>query len=278
MSNPYLIEGPALISFSGGRTSGFLLKHILDAYGGQIPALVKVCFANTGNEHLATLDFVAECSERWNVLITWLEYAPSSEKKFRVVTHTTASRDGEPFEALLKERQYLPNPVSRFCTTMLKIRVMKNYAMSLGWEHWTNAIGLRADEPHRVARIKDQRERWDTDAPLYHAGVTKRDVMAFWQAQEFDLRLPNVNGKTPMGNCVACFLKPMATISAIARDDPSALDWWIRMEAEARSNKPSGARFRKDRASYADIRQAALDQAEMDFGERDELTECYCTE
>lgn len=31
MKNPYLIEGPALISFSGGRTSGFLLHSVLEA-------------------------------------------------------------------------------------------------------------------------------------------------------------------------------------------------------------------------------------------------------
>jgi hypothetical protein len=32
--NPYLIQGQALISFSEGRTSGYMLKHILDAHGG----------------------------------------------------------------------------------------------------------------------------------------------------------------------------------------------------------------------------------------------------
>jgi len=36
--NPYLIEAPALISFSGGRTSACMLKQIIDAYGGQLPA------------------------------------------------------------------------------------------------------------------------------------------------------------------------------------------------------------------------------------------------
>ena len=47
-SNPYKIEGPALISFSGGRTSGFMLYHILQAHGGTLPEDYFVVFANTG--------------------------------------------------------------------------------------------------------------------------------------------------------------------------------------------------------------------------------------
>lgn len=31
----YLIGGPALISFSGGRTSGFMLHQIVQAQGNQ---------------------------------------------------------------------------------------------------------------------------------------------------------------------------------------------------------------------------------------------------
>ena len=104
---------------------------------------------------------------------------------------------------------------------------------SLGWEHWTNAVGLRSDEARRVARIKDQRERWETIAPLYDAGVTKEDVAAFWAEQPFDLGLPNIDGKTPAGNCDLCFLKSAKTISALLRADPSLADWWIRMEEEA---------------------------------------------
>lgn len=48
--NPYLIEGPTLYSFSGGRTSAYLLKHCLDAHGGKLPDDHVVCFANTGKE------------------------------------------------------------------------------------------------------------------------------------------------------------------------------------------------------------------------------------
>jgi len=121
MTSPYRIDGPALVSFSGGRTSGYMLWHILDAYGGRLPNDLAVCFANTGKEMPATLDFVRDCGRNWHVDIIWLEYDPAGDhrRKFRVVDHASASRKGEPYEALLRERGYLPNPVSRFCTTML---------------------------------------------------------------------------------------------------------------------------------------------------------------
>lgn len=172
----------------------------------------------------------------------------------------------------------LPNPVTRFCTVELKIRTAKRFAMSLGWDHWINAIGLRADEPRRVAKIKNQRERWEMVAPLAEAGVTKWDVMAFWQTQDFDLNLPNINGSTPLGNCDLCFLKGTATIQGIIRDHPHLADWWIAQEATKRGKTriPAAALFRMDRPSYASILQAVKDQREMDFGGADALAECFC--
>ena len=100
--NPYkLPDKNVMISFSGGRTSGFMLHEILQANGG-LPDRAKVLFANTGREMPETLDFVHECSERWNVPITWLEYARRENKvTFDVVNHNSASRDGEPFNTLL---------------------------------------------------------------------------------------------------------------------------------------------------------------------------------
>ncbi len=69
MTHPYQIEPPALISFSGGRTSAYLLRQVLDAYGGRLPDGLVACFANTGKEMAATLDFVRDCGEHWNVPI-----------------------------------------------------------------------------------------------------------------------------------------------------------------------------------------------------------------
>ena len=43
--NPYRVPKPAVISFSGGRTSAYLLKRIVDAYGGRLPDGVFVAFS-----------------------------------------------------------------------------------------------------------------------------------------------------------------------------------------------------------------------------------------
>ena len=72
--NPYRVPRPAVISFSGGRTSAYMLKKIVDAYGGRLPDSVSVIFANTGLERPETLDFVDTCAAAWSVTVHWVEY------------------------------------------------------------------------------------------------------------------------------------------------------------------------------------------------------------
>ena len=114
-----LPDGNVLISFSGGRTSGYMLHQIL-AENGDLPERCKVVFANTGREMPETLDFVQECSERWNVPIVWVEYRNDNKKHdFTTVNHNSASLNGEPFEAIINHYQRLPDKIRRFCTVSL---------------------------------------------------------------------------------------------------------------------------------------------------------------
>jgi 3'-phosphoadenosine 5'-phosphosulfate sulfotransferase (PAPS reductase)/FAD synthetase len=148
---PYLLpDGLVQISFSGGRTSGYMLRHIQIANGGLDPDRVQVVFSNTGREMPQTLDFVAECSHRWGIPITWVEYRSGpAGQQFETVNHNSAARDGEPFAALVADKAFLPNQRFRICTQSLKVRPARDYLRSLGWERWTVAIGIRADEKHR---------------------------------------------------------------------------------------------------------------------------------
>jgi len=118
--NPYkLPDGNVVISFSGGRTSGYMLHEILNA-NGDLPDRCRVVFANTGREMPETLDFVQECSERWSVPITWVEFDEETDAQVQTVNYQSASRDGEPFLALIKKDKRLPDAVRRFCTRRLK--------------------------------------------------------------------------------------------------------------------------------------------------------------
>jgi hypothetical protein len=83
---------------------------------------------------------------------------------------------------------------------------------------------------------------------LADAHVSRKHVSAFWNRQPFDLRLPNVDGRTQLGNCDGCFLKSEAARAALIRDYSERAAWWKRMEKLARSisSRPESARFRKD--------------------------------
>ncbi len=283
VSDPYRIETPALVSFSGGRTSGYMLWHILQAFDGHLPDDVHVVFFNTGREFEATLRFVHECATRWGVKITWLEYDMDAKSKTAVVDYNSASRNGEPFSQVIASKKMLPNPVTRFCTSELKVKRGIAYMRDFcGYKAWTNTVGLRRDEPRRVAKMRARNdaatERFESVAPLYDSHVTVRDVASFWKAQEFDLALPGVNGKTPLGNCDLCFLKGTSTIVGIIRMFPETAQWWIDAETNAPGTgtmlKNERALFRKDRPSYANLLIQAQDQ--LEFDDTEESLPCGC--
>lgn len=100
-----LPKGNVQISFSGGRTSAYMLHQILEANGG-LPDRAKVVFSNTGREMPETLDFVREVSGRWDVPIVWVELERGAEAggRFRVVSHNSAARNGEPFEDMIRKK------------------------------------------------------------------------------------------------------------------------------------------------------------------------------
>lgn len=301
MADPFRLPTPFVVSFSGGRTSGYMLRRVLDAFGGTLPDDAAVVFCNTGKERPETLDFVEACSLRWDVPVTWLEYRMDTRGAlvtkgkngqpaigwhgWQEVNYATASRDGRPFLMLLTvfaafralskgKPPILPNPVQRFCTGEMKTRTTNRYLRSIGWplDDSTCAVGMRADEPSRLAKLRKQPESdWaagEPVAPLGKAGVTEADVMAFWSAQPFDLAL-----KQHEGNCDLCFLKQSWKIDAIMRDRPDLADWWVERERE------TGQVFRRDRKNLAAMLDRSKGPPLPSKGGPDELSvACHCTD
>lgn len=103
-------------------------------------------------------------------------------------------------------------------------------------------VGLRADEPVRVAKILARNNTENTPerlaegeyvyAPLFDWNLNKQDVLEFWEQQTFDLNIPQ---EINLSNCVYCFMKGPRTIKDIARystgKGPGNIQWWADLES-----------------------------------------------
>jgi 3'-phosphoadenosine 5'-phosphosulfate sulfotransferase (PAPS reductase)/FAD synthetase len=260
--NPFLITEPTVISFSGGRTSGYMLWRVLDANGG-LPSDAIVCFANTGKEEADTLQFVQDCATNWKIPIVWLEYRKASPK-FLVVDFESASRDGLPFAELIEAKSFLPNSVMRFCTTELKINPIAKYMKSIGIDEFQTMAGIRADEPRRLVKLRET-----LMAPLAAAGVNQNDVQSFWTNNGFDLGLEFRDKVTALGNCDLCFMKGAHQIMSLIQQQPSRAVWWAQQEEKI------GGRFSKDRPDYTAMMNFQKAQIDM-FDASEESIACFC--
>jgi 3'-phosphoadenosine 5'-phosphosulfate sulfotransferase (PAPS reductase)/FAD synthetase len=296
VKNPYFITEPAAISFSGGRSSAYMLHKILEAHDGDLRDDTIVTFANTGREMPETLDFVHAIETHWDVPIVWLELGeylitgewqtgskagmPRYSAQTVVVDYETASRNGEPFERLVKKRNYLPNIMSRFCTAELKVRRIRDYLKAQGHNDWTQYIGIRGDEPRRAIKMHGRTdEGHDMFLPMFLDGTTKEDVHEFWKSQAFDLGLYSRDGTTDFGNCDLCFLKGGRKKLSLIRERPDLADWWIRMEdMMSETTAGSAARFRNDQPSYREMKVIASDQPSLFEYADDETIPCFCGE
>jgi 3'-phosphoadenosine 5'-phosphosulfate sulfotransferase (PAPS reductase)/FAD synthetase len=290
-----------VISFSGGRTSAFMLRRFIDDNGGALPKNIVPIFCNTGKERLETLDFVERCSQRWQVEIVWLEFDNSAMHKFRRVDYASASRNGEPFTELIEKTFMLPNVARRYCTQWLKIVPANRYARHvLGWTPksggYENAIGLRADEQRRFRKLSPNPKSTPGEepiAPLATRGITVEDVMLFWLNERGGVPLKKwldmPKAERPgwdlellpdEGNCDLCFLKSKYKLLELMRRRPQDADWWIETERKAiergKDGSPDLSRFRRN-MTYRGMLE--LSQLPTLFDEYDDgFPDCRCTD
>lgn len=210
---------------------------------------MKVVFANTGKEAAETLQFVKDCEDRWGIPVTWVEAIPYTEKGWgilaKIVTYETASRNGEPFEAMIAKLG-IPTTHSPFCSDQLKSVAMKAYMRHVGWKGYYTAIGIRADEMDRIGEnYKKERLIYPLmgDA-TYDIGkiqgkaTAKPEILEWWAEQPFDLKVRK--GK---GNCDNCWKKDLLTLCRNMRTDPASFDWWQQMTDKYGHHNPRGMKL-----------------------------------
>lgn len=244
-------EKPTLfISFSGGRTSAYMTDILLSKYHEKYDFIVT--FANTGQEHDKTLEFINKCDQRWGGVVIWLEAVVNPQKgegtRYSIVDFTTATRrhethDETPFAQVIAKYGIPGMTAPQICTRELKGAVMGSYRRDVEKRTGTkcyNAIGIRSDEKKRLMKPVD-REKFKVVYPLCDWFETEKgDVLDYWAEQEFDLEIPE-----RLGNCVACWKKSLAKLTLIAKENPEYFDFAERMEANhPQTNNKVGYRDR----------------------------------
>jgi hypothetical protein len=212
-------------TFSGGRTSAFM-GQFLNSYDKYKNYDKLFVFANTGKEKEETLKFIDQCDKHWGLGVVWLEAKINKEKgkgtDFKVVDFKTASRNGEPFEDMLKAYP-MPNPFVSNCTRELKQTPMNKYIKSLGYNEVLTAIGIRYDERHRKSNTAKEQ---NIIYPLCDdIKVDSNFIRSWWDKQCFDLELKDYEG-----NCDLCFKKSLRKRLTIIKENPSSAKWWLDME------------------------------------------------
>jgi hypothetical protein len=213
-----------VVSFSGGKTSAYmswwLKRHTnLDCV---------YVFANTGQEHEKTLEFVDRCDKAWGLGVHWVEAKVyHGEKKgsgHSFVTAETASKNGEPFEQVI--RKYgIPNHSGPHCTRELKINPIKSAAIELVGKEHRMAIGIRVDE---IDRMQADAKEKNIMYPLVSMNPTdKAKVERFWQEQPFTLEIPPM-----LGNCTWCWKKTLRKHLTLIKTNPEIYEFPKRMERD----------------------------------------------
>ena len=214
-----------VVSFSGGRTSGYLTKKLLEERHKWKDIIV--IFANTGQEHEKTLEFINKCDTNFGFNTVWIEAVTHPGKRkastAKVVDFETASRKGEPFEGVIA-KYGIPWSKASHCTRELKEYPIKDYLRSLGLDVKDRymAIGIRADEAQRMSKTAKD---FNLIYPLVDWDIDKEDILDWWEEQDFDLEIPE-----HFGNCVWCWKKSYKKLMTIMHEDPSAFDFPEKME------------------------------------------------
>ena len=221
-------------AFSGGRTSAYMTKYILDNLSNEYD--IHVIFANTGEEHEKTLDFVHNCDKHFGFNTVWLEadvrHGEKVSTQYKVVTYETASRNGEPFEEVIK-KYGIPNLGFPHCTRELKMNPTDNYMKEISKDYIT-ALGIRADETRRVSKSATKNK---IIYPLVDLNIDKAFILDWWKEQPFDLDLEDREG-----NCKWCWKKSDKKHLTNILHNPEWYDFPNRMEEKYSSTHGDGVK------------------------------------
>jgi hypothetical protein len=257
-------------SLSGGKTSAYIAANHSADY--NVFSLVRTSDKNCkfpddkvrqivsdriGAEFIGTL-------EEDTIVYTMLDLEQFIGKKINWVT-------GKPFEEVIKDKSnYLPNLVTRFCTTEMKLKPIFDWWLNEINEPIKMRIGFRANEQtraknmiaktnelglsefkHVIGHSKNGRNKWGVtgwqypDFPLIKDGIYKDNVEAFWKDKPVRFAY--------MNNCIGCFHRNEVLLKHMSDRHPEKFQWFIDQENNNNNTFKKGVTYEKIKQSLKQI-------------------------
>lgn len=161
---------------------------------------------------------------------------------------------GDSFEKVIEKKQYLPNIMSRFCTTEMKLKPLFDWWQNTINEPITMQIGFRANEQSRaknmiaktnknglsefktiIGQSENGRNKWKNiewqkpSFPLIKDAIFKDKIESFWIDKPVRFAF--------MNNCVGCFHRNEILLNYMSGKHENKFDWFINQEVNNRTFK-----------------------------------------
>lgn len=148
-----------VVSDSGGRSSKFLAKFMLDKFGKEN---VDFVYMDTGEEHEDTYKFIKQCDEYFNLDLICLrgDFSLPMGKGvgYNVVSIDDIKPDSKPFKEMMA-KYGVPYTGGMFCTDRMKLKPYKKYCdKTYGKNNYETWLGIRFDEPKRLVGDNKKKE------------------------------------------------------------------------------------------------------------------------
>lgn len=265
-------------SLSGGKTSSYMAANY--AADVDIFSLVRINGAKVKDAKLRQMvedkiqaPFIGT-AEQDTILNTMFDLEQFIGREITWVT-------GPSFDDVIDQKGgYLPNRISRYCTTELKTVPILKWILHNVDGIPSMRFGYRANESRRANKMMektlngvtyvkatfekrpDGRNKWEMfpycrpEFPLLSDGIYKDEVEIFWD-QEPGVRFAYMN------NCVGCFWRSPLLLKKMYDKEPTTMEWFTRQEAD-------NAHWRSD-VSYREIARwkTQMEMFDDDFNECD---------
>lgn len=191
------MEKPKLhvVSLSGGKDSTALLLRMLEE---NMPVDI-ILYCDTGMEFAGMYHHLERLEAYIGRPITRLKAPYSFE--YLMLEHTPKRKN----PALEGRKGFTwPGPCARWCTAMLKTRIVRKYLKDLSKEYEViEYLGIAADEPQRV-----QAKRY----PLVEWGMTEADCLDYCKERGFDW-----DGLYDIFHRVSCWCCPLQSLEELRK-------------------------------------------------------------